>query len=241
MSVTAGIEKYYELAGIRGVLSILAFRAVGYPKELKVTSTSLTKPISLRMRTSDEMVFFEIIRGEYDFDLGFCPKVIIDAGANIGMTSIYFANKYPTATVVAIEPEASNFNILRKNTGLYPKIIPVQAALWNHDGQIAVGDRSSQGNWAFVAGENTKGPRVRAVTLKTLIDELKLPSIDLAKIDIEGAEMELFEDISWISGVRCIMIELHEDLRPGCTALVTKSLDGFERVHKGATTFFSRP
>ena len=42
-------------------------------------------------------------------------QLYIDAGANIGLTSIYFANKFPNAKIVALEPEIDNYIILQKN------------------------------------------------------------------------------------------------------------------------------
>ncbi len=50
------------------------------------------------------------------------PETIVDAGANIGVTSIYFANRYPGAKIFAVEAEASNFAMLVKNTQAYPSI-----------------------------------------------------------------------------------------------------------------------
>jgi FkbM family methyltransferase len=194
------------------------------------------------MRTSDVSVYSEIVHGQYEFDLPFEPRIILDAGANIGLASIYFARKYPRAKIFAIEPEASNFDVLRRNIQSYPSITAIRAALWNRDGEIAVSaPRSGQAeNWAFVTGEDIEGERVRAVTLGTLMKELKLPAIDLAKIDIEGAEQEVFEDIGWVEGVGCVMIELHDDVRPGCSEIVETALQAFEHVRKGETTFFLR-
>jgi FkbM family methyltransferase len=244
MSMMERLKCYYAIAGVRGVAAITAFRLCGLPKEITVRPPSLSRPMRLRVRTSDPTVYMEIMRGEYDFDLPFQPKTIIDAGANIGVASIYFANKYPDAKIVAIEAEASNFDVLARNVKPYPSITPIHAALWNRDGEIVVSEpdavSGASENWAFVTRDGGEGTRVRAVTLPTLMEELRIPVIDVAKIDIEGAEQEMFDDVGWLNGVKCVMIELHDRLRPGCSAAVEPAMQAFERTQRGMTTFFVR-
>jgi len=245
MSILEGAKSYHDLAGLRGVLSISALRLFGFPKEIVARSPALSAPVRLRMRTTDLDVYREVIRGQYDLDLPFRPKVIVDAGANIGVTSIYFATKYPQTRIVAIEPERSNFEVLARNVRRYPSIIPVHAALWSRDGEIAVSNRNSSTGagecWAFVTKEGGDGARVRAVTLATLMSELKIAAVDLVKIDIEGAEQEMFEDVGWLESVKCVVIELHDAFRPGCSAIVESALRGFDRRRRGETTIFLRP
>jgi FkbM family methyltransferase len=70
------------------------------------------------------------------FSLARPSSIIVDAGANVGMSAAYFSLHHPAATVVAIEPEPSNFEMLRKNAKLFPQIIPINAALWSHEGVV---------------------------------------------------------------------------------------------------------
>ena len=63
------------------------------------------------------------MRGEYgSFDLPFTPKTIVDAGANIGMASIFYSHRYPAAKIIALEAEGSNFAALCKNVEPYQNI-----------------------------------------------------------------------------------------------------------------------
>lgn len=74
--------------------------------------------IFIRPKTSDASVFetvFIALRFK-NITETLLPSLIIDAGANIGLVSVYFANKYPSAVVYAIEPESSNYDLLLKNT-----------------------------------------------------------------------------------------------------------------------------
>ncbi len=87
--------------------------------------------VFLRPGTADQNVYDQVfISKEYDVDLG-DPRFIVDAGAHIGLASVFFACKYPNSAVVAIEPEASNFRVLLKNSHGYGNIKPVWAGLWS--------------------------------------------------------------------------------------------------------------
>ena len=77
-------------------------------------------PIHYRLYTSDINVLEKIfLSGEYD-----CvgsevePKFIVDCGANIGCASVYFLNRYPNASVIAIEPDSGNFEVCQWNIAL---------------------------------------------------------------------------------------------------------------------------
>ena len=64
----------------------------------KLVVPGLKRPLSLRPGTTDVEVFKEIfVNRDYDIALNSKPQAIIDAGACIGLTSIFFANKYPQA------------------------------------------------------------------------------------------------------------------------------------------------
>jgi FkbM family methyltransferase len=244
MSVKEGLTWYYETFGLRGVLAVSAFRLFGQPKEIAAHPPCIRNPVQLRLKTSDESTYLQTLMWkQYAFDLPFYPATIVDAGANIGMASIYFAHKYPGAKIVAIEAEASNFDMLTRNTRPYPAIIPMHAALWNRDGEISVGEpdpaTGANGHWAFVTRDGA-GDKVRAVTMRTLMKEMQIETVDLIKIDIEGAEKEVFEESNWLKHVRCLMIELHDRYRPGCSEAVESAVQGFSKLERGETTFFLR-
>ena len=244
MSIRDGLTGYYSSFGLRGVLAISAYRLLGRPKEITRHPPGIRNPVHIRVRTTDPSTYARILlRREYALDLLFSPKTIVDAGANIGMASIYFTHRYPEAKVIAIEAEASNFAVLARNVRPYSAIIPVHAALWNRDGEISVREpdpaTGAFGKWGFVTHEGP-GVKVRAVTMHTLMREMCIPAIDLAKIDIEGAEQEVFEDTRWLTGVGCLMIEFHDQFRPGCTEAVEPAMRGFVRTQRGETTFYVR-
>jgi len=242
--VIEGLRIYHQPLGIRGVGAICSYRLFGWPKELAVTPSGIRNPVYIRMRTTDVSVYHEILNcGQYAIDLPFSPKIIVDAGANIGMASLYFATKYPQARIIAIEPETSNFAMLAQNVRAYPNILPIHAALWKSDGEIGVSTPGSFENplskVGFVVRED-QGVPVRAITVRTLMREMGIQWIDILKVDIEGAEKEVFEACDWMDTINCLMIELHDRFRPGSSAAVDAVTEGFLPSKHGETTVYIR-
>jgi len=248
MSTLSGLKRYYNCFGIRGVMAIVSFRIFRFPKEISTHPENLNTPVYLRIRTTDislyESILLDSKENEYSFDLADPPKTIIDAGANIGLTAIFFAAKYPNSKIVAVEAEAANFRMLQKNVAAYPNILPVHAALWSHDGEIAVGQPDPKGGaggeWAFVTHEG-EGDRVRALTMRTLMEESEIDKLDLVKMDIEGAEREVFKSCDWTESLKCLMIELHDRFVPGCSEIVNRAMAGYHSFKVGETTIFFLP
>ena len=242
--ILEGLRIYHRPLGIRGVGAICSYRLFGWPRELAVMPAGIRNPVYVRIRTTDVSIYHEVLLcGQYALDFPYSPKTIVDAGANIGMASLYFANKYPDARIIAVEPEGSNFAMLALNVALYPNILPVRAALWNRDGKIGVNTPGSIENplskVGFVVRED-QGVPVRAMTMRTLMREMGLRSIDILKIDIEGAEKEVFETCDWMDAVNCLMIELHDHLKPGSSAAVDAVTEGFWASKRGETTVYVR-
>jgi len=180
--------------GVRGILAISVNLICGSPTHLPLATDKVRHPLFVRLRTSDAELFRSIfLEKEYHYPLAFSPRTIVDIGANCGMTSVFYANQYPDALVVAVEPETSNFAALVKNTRAYPNVVPVQAALWGGDGQVEVFPgwpvTENWGKWGFRV---RNGIGCRALTLTTLMREFGIETVDILKIDVEGAEREIF-------------------------------------------------
>jgi hypothetical protein len=106
------------------------------------------------------------------------------------------------------------------------------------------------GNWGFQVQKNTIKDvdkmdtchTVDGITLLEIIKNFDLKNIDILKIDIEGAEKEVFSDTSqWIEKVNSIIIELHEWIKPGCNRSFYSGSKGFEYEWKqGENVYLSR-
>jgi FkbM family methyltransferase len=240
-----GFRMYQRPLGAKGVLAYCSHRVFGSPKTIVVKATEISNPVTLRIRTTDVSGYEQILlRGHYGLSLPFVPQTIVDLGANIGMASLYYAHAYPEARIVAVEAEASNFEVLLRNVRPYPKILPIHAAIWNRDGEVAMTTPPEADGGIdktiFIAHEG-EGTRVRAITMRTLMEDARISSIDLLKVDIEGAEKEVFETArEWIQNVRCIAIELHDRFKPGCRPAVSAVTEDFLESEKGETTIYLR-
>src|SRR5262245_679916 len=147
--------------------------------------------------------------------------LVIDAGANIGATALFFAESFADDKVVAIEPESSNFDLLQQNVGSRANIICVQGALSSCDGTLAVTDtgRHKTSFQTEALGRRPPGVtflhEVPAFSVRTLVAQHHECAPFLIKIDIEGAEQEVFSsNTDWVNLFPVIIIELHDWLFP---------------------------
>jgi FkbM family methyltransferase len=243
MGLWHGLKWYYEVCGSHGVCAVACFRLCGRPRELAIAPLQSNHQVHLRIDTSDFCAYRDVlIFKSKSYDPGipdFIPSTIVDAGAHIGMASILFALKYPRARIIAIEPEAENFAALVRNTAPYKTITPVRAALWREDGEVTLGQSNAHPKGAFQIVENGS-QRVRAIKMDTLMRETGIYTIDFLKVDIEGAEIEVFDSCPWIGNVQVIAIELHDRVRPGCSSVVQTAARGLHSDQEGEVTFFDR-
>lgn len=241
MAQWQGIKWYLELCGVRGIFAVALFRVFKRPKELRVLPFSRDKPIYLRIDTSDFCSYRDVLifrTKSYRPDNIECdPRTIIDVGAHIGMSAILFAREYPKARILAIEPEPSNYAALQRNTAAYENITCMQAALWKQDGEVTLGPSNAHPKGAFEISEQG-AEKVRAITMNTLMKEAGITTVDLMKLDIEGAEREVFQNCQWTANVRILAIELHDRVRPGCSEIVHHAMRGYRFESKGDTVLF---
>jgi FkbM family methyltransferase len=176
-------------------------------------------PFYFRHGTTDKYVIAEVLAGAQYDSICHLPDVrtIVDAGANIGTSTVTLLNAYPGATVVAIEPDPGNFAVLQKNVQPYGKrAVPIRRALWNDTERLTIerGAFRDGGNWSFQVRSKSESDQyeVDGITVPALMNEFGLQSIDIFKIDIEAAERHIFDRSSaeWIPNVRYIAIELHD-------------------------------
>lgn len=185
----------------------------------------LARPVRLRGGTSDFEVFREVFAfREYDLPIPE-PSVIVDCGANIGLTSLFFRSKYPNARIVAVEADASNAAMACLNLAGDNLTSVMHAAVWPTVGFVSVSGGEA---WSKRVSEGMDGEPVQAVTIPDVMERHGINRIGFLKIDIEGAEKQLFSgDVSWLAAVRCIAIELHERYAPGCTDTFLKAITPF--------------
>lgn len=186
--------------------------------------------VHLRSGESDAATFRQVFKdGEYDIgkrypavdariwkrymeiiETGSIP-IIVDAGANVGAASLWFHRKYPSASIVAIEPEEGNFKVLQQNAGDREGLKVVAAAIGSTSGFVSV--QNTGLGWAAQTTRAEAG-----VKMMTMAEAFAVPGGRpfIAKIDIEGFESDLFsENVEWLNDVHVVYIEPHDWMLPG--------------------------
>lgn len=196
-----------------------------------ITLPSIQHPFSIRNNPFDFATLVEVLlQKSYQLPFNFNPKYIIDAGGNIGLTAVYFANQFPTAHIITIEPDADNFKVLLKNTHPYLNISAVQKGVWHKNAFLKVID-NGLGNNSFTVQEvdEENDFDVNAIGIADILNENNWPYIDILKMDIEGSEKELFEKNvdSWLPKTKVLFIELHDRMKAGCSQSVFKAISQY--------------
>lgn len=229
------IRHYHKALGLKGVVLFLFSKITGVKPVVRVNVRGMAHPVKLRIGTTDVSTYLQVlVLRHYDFDKPEAPRFIIDAGANIGLATVYFANRFPKAKIVAIEPEDSNYRMLCKNVAPYPQVKPLRAALWRENEDLCLFD-SGHGNHGFQVGEDAAADDgrigiVAGLTVDAIMRDAGELKVDLLKIDIEGSEREVMvESRNWIDAVGVLMIELHDDIKPGCSKAFYEATRGFSK------------
>jgi FkbM family methyltransferase len=215
--------------------------------EASIRLPGLKQTIYLRRGTSDIAVFNQVfLVEEYKVSLKESPRFIVDCGANVGLTTVFFRLMYPEAFIVAVEPEASNFAMLERNTSKLDSIHCLRAGIWNRDTFLRVENASAE-KWEFTFLETGNQPgAVKAISITSILQQFDRKEIDILKMDIEGSEQEVFSTNyeSWLPKVKAILIELHDSIRKGCSSSLFRALlqydFSFDVVGKGKTVICKR-
>jgi len=155
--------------------------------------------------------------------------VVIDAGANIGASTLWFSRAFPEARVLAVEPDTKNVAVCRMNCEATRNVTIVQAAIGSSRGAASL-VRPDQSSWSI---QVERGERGGDVEVKTVDDLLVLAGVGgklfLVKIDIEGFEKDLFSvSTDWLRDPAAVIIELHDWLSPYSSVPFQKAMAEYE-------------
>ena len=154
---------------------------------------------------------------------------IVDAGANIGLFSLWVARHAPSCRVLAFEPFEENFQLLEKNlsaAGAH-NVRAIRAALAATNGQASILDGGGRSQDHRLASDSLAGmPIVPTWSFSEVLKEAGGGPIALFKCDIEGSEHDLFANASQhdLSQVSQFAIEYHDNIRPGTLQLLQRLL-----------------
>lgn len=226
------IELFQYVDALGWFKGINIFAKVKLNRTNQINLNGIKYPFKLRSKSSDVNTFRQVfIFKEYNFAVDRDPKFIIDGGSNIGLAAIYFANRFPGATIASIEPESGNFELLKVNTGKYPAITPVKSGIWSSSAFLKVIDRGL-GHWGFVVEEHQQEDKdtFRAVSIGDILNQFNKAEIDILKLDVEGAEKEIFTKNyqEWLPKTKVLVVELHDRMKKGCSKAFFKALIDYD-------------
>ena len=178
--------------------------------------------VRLRESGSDILTFEEIVRaqvyGEIAERIADC-RTIIDLGANIGLASLYLSTRFPESQIFAVEPNPDTYQLLMvnleklRNSG---RCRTIEAAVWSENRPLQAAPRANPEHYSAFAVREAPEARgdIAGFSIRQIIELSGFGFVDLLKVDIEGAEVELFRgDVDWLANVGAIAIEFHKNAR----------------------------
>jgi FkbM family methyltransferase len=174
------------------------------PKRMKFLGSKFLVPDCQSFIWQFKEIFVEEY---YKFESANEAPVILDCGANIGTSCVYFKRLYPKAIVIAFEANPKIAEVLKENlrTNNFSDIEIVDKAVWIHDQGVELGIEDADAS--SIHKEDNK-VKVGSIRLKNFLD--KFEQVDMLKIDIEGAELEVLKDCrKSLSNVKNLFVEFH--------------------------------
>lgn len=180
-------------------------------------------------------LFDEIVRQDcYRLrDVQFIPTVVLDIGANVGVFSTYSAFMFPTSTIVAVEPDKRNWELLMEYTMHLPNVTRLNAALgmgtlWHRPVECLCAPYYGGGTqyvseqqlgesqeW-LTANHEYRKCAVESVSLSELVERyVDRKDLTVLKVDVEGAENSIFNhepSMAALSRMDFITMEIHYQL-----------------------------
>jgi FkbM family methyltransferase len=223
MNKVRTLMQFWKLCGTWQTIK-LCFTRLLRGKEISITTPLFEKKVVLRMNNSDLVIFLgTFLHGDSWLENRFEPKTILDLGANIGITALQFIRQFPQATIIAVEPNDDSFRVLQHNIGGQNNIRAVKKVIQSQKGYCKIDNPSDLAMaFRFEKANSTEGEVIEGTTVEALLEEARAEPPVLVKMDIEGAERDIFlSQCGWMKEVDAILVEPHG---PGTGNIVTKKL-----------------
>ncbi|WP_111672191.1 FkbM family methyltransferase [Algoriphagus litoralis] len=213
-------EKFLFERKLRQIKNLNSFLEINGSYSVEINGIRF--PIHCRNQSSSDVM---VIKQIFDYvEYGILSSLIklnnidgsiIDLGANIGLTSIYFSNLFPEKNIFSVEPDSGNFNFLMKNSENYSNIIPINKAISefpNTKFEIQTSFRDGL-DWSRTVYKSNIGS-IQGITIDQLIEFYDIKKICFIKIDVEGYEKYIFEskNLNFLNLTKLISVEVHEEI-----------------------------
>lgn len=214
-------------------------RAMPGAAPVPVNFRRLQCPLLLRPGSRDiDSILSNIIYEDCGrFSLQRPPLNMIDAGAYIGDTTVYFLNRFPDLRMIALEPNPESYDLAKRN------LVP-----YNERTTLLPLALSASARTVYISGHESgakidleKGIEAKATTIQELLKRLPDGRADILKMDVEGEESAIFSanPENWLSKIGLLIIETHGE-NAASTVLEVLNRNGWQTV-RHRTQFFSTP
>jgi FkbM family methyltransferase len=152
-------------------------------------------------------------------------RVIVDAGANIGMETVRMRHFHPGARVVCVEPDRGNVSVLKRNAGEGdPSVEVLQNGLWSSETSLRVVPGTTNEAFSVHPAAPGEPADVEAITMNQVLARAG-GEIDLLKMDIEGTEFEVFRrNTEWVEHVKALIFECPDRDHEGAAFQIFRTL-----------------
>ena len=137
---------------------------------------------------------------------------IVDVGANIGSFSIYAAQQSPQGKIIALEPDAENYQLFKENLELNQSknVVPLNMALYSKEGEMSLSMEGANASLVF-GDKQIDSQLVQTISLKKIMSDHDITQIDFLKMDCEGTEFDVFYslDPDRLGRIHKISMEYH--------------------------------
>lgn len=162
-------------------------------------------------------IFFDCL---YEFQCSTEAPLIVDAGANIGISALYFKHLFPNCRIICFEPDPKTYERLKENCrgNKLTNVDLHQVALSSQSGEAQFYSDASENNFVGMSLNKRlqgKGYPLKTATIQTeKLSSFIIEKTDLLKLDIEGSELLVLKDLAAskkITLIERMIIEYHSD------------------------------
>ncbi|WP_309713467.1 FkbM family methyltransferase [Armatimonas sp.] len=199
---------------------------------LSLRIPGLRHPIYCRANRVDRFALVEVLFERHNvIALAEPPQVIFDVGANVGYSAVLYANLYPQAKIIALEPAPENYQVASRNVSYYPNITLIAGALWPIPTMLSIANRADC-SWAYQMHEKAGSESIRGWTMPELLEKFGLRRVDFLKVDIMGAEEFVFAGSpAWLEAIQVALIKPHSTAAHDVLCAAFDSIDVASHKH----------
>lgn len=218
LGLSAGLKAWWALASPGRILRAVRVPGFDHPIWLRRGTTDIANFEQVFLRGELDQRRFPQCRAfhEYARTKAAKPKVVVDGGAYIGLSSIWLARDFPDATIFAVEPDPVNAEMVRRNIAAWPNIVLVEAGLWDQPATLSL-RRENVEPWGVRVSDGAQGgPTVPTVTINELMERAGASEVLAVKLIIEGAERAVFRSgLEWLDKTHHVVFMPSDWATPG--------------------------